>query len=208
MNKKGRISVLIKPAAKGCFTAQRLFASTKLSLFRTKSVMSADKIIQGATPGVLTVQNCYLSYHLVKRNLERADVRVNGHLKQRIDVSKYPALTTDKFTRAEKTLENVNDSFMTRHKDNVMTLVLTLDTSDGQLHAEFLKAAGQVVDEIRWGRVASLFFLTSLLCERLYKEGQGAKIDSMVEWLAQFLDDHVSYWIQQRGGWVSVHVLT
>ena len=85
-----------------------------------------------------------------------------------------------------------------------MKLVLTLDTSDGQLHTEFLKAAGQVVDEIRWGRIASLFFLTSLLAERLMNENQGAKVDALVQWLAQFLNDHVSYWVLQRGGWVSV----
>lgn len=167
--------------------------------------MSADRILQVATPeGVLTVQNSYLAYHLVKRNLDKANVHVNGHLKMKIDTSKHPALASDRFMCAVKTLETANDSFMTRYKDSVMTLVLTLDTSDSQLHTEFLKAAGQAVDEIRWGRIASLFFLTSLLSERLFKEGQGAKIDSMVEWLAQFLNDHVSYWIQQRGGWAAI----
>lgn len=167
--------------------------------------MSMARLLQEGTPeGVLTVQNFYLSYHLVKRNLDSANVHVNGHLKQKIDTSKYPVLTTDRFLRAVNTLENANDSFMTRYRDNVMPLVLTLDTSDGQLHTEFLKAAGQVVDEIRWGRIASLFFLTSLLSERLSNEGQSAKIESMVKWLGQFLNDHVSYWIQQRGGWAAI----
>ena len=186
-------------------------AGSPRSLLSRDLTMSTDPegMVRAATPEVaLTVQNCYLSYHLVRRNLDRAGVRVNGHLKQRIDIAKYPALSTDRFTRAVKTLENANDSFMTRYKDNVMALVLALDTSDGHLHTEFLRAAGQAVDEIRWGRIASLFFLTSLLSERLHKEGQAAKIEPMVEWLAQFLNDHVSHWIQQRGGWVSVHVLS
>ena len=84
-----------------------------------------------------------------------------------------------------------------------MGLVQTMDITDGQLHSEFVKAAGQVVDEIRWGRIASLFFLTSLLAERLIKEEQGSKVESLVMWLAQFLNTHVSSWIEQRGGWVS-----
>lgn len=154
--------------------------------------------------GVLTVQNTYLAYHLVRRNLSRAKVHVNGHLKYDIDSKlSHPAIEGERFKKAVQTLETANDAFMDRHKDNVMQLVLNLDISDSQLHAEFLKAAGQVVDEIRWGRISSLFFLTSLLAERLVNEGHGNKVESLVMWLAQFLNDHVSHWIETRGGWVS-----
>ena len=151
----------------------------------------------------MTVENTYLSYHLVRRALERSNLHVNGYLHFHPSPRFHPILENDKFKQAVRTLEKANDAFMERHKDGVMQLVQTLDTSDGQLHAEFVKAAGQVVDEIRWGRIASLFFLTSLLAERLMKEGHSNKIDSLVMWLAQFLNDHVSAWIVQKGGWVS-----
>ena len=153
--------------------------------------------------GVLTVQNAYLSYYLVRRNLVRAKVHVNGFLRHNADTSSHPSLEGDRFKRAVRALETANDSFMDRHRESVLTLVKNLDISDSQLHTEFLKSAGQVVDEIRWGRIASLFFLTSLLAERLVNEGQGAKIEGLTMWLAQFLNDHVSHWIEARGGWVS-----
>ena len=154
---------------------------------------------------VLTVQNTYLTYHLVRRALNRSNIHVNGHLKQPcISSQQVRAVTEDEgFKRAIGALEVANDMFMDRHKGSVMNLVQTLDITDGQLHSEFVKAAGQVVDEIRWGRIASLFFLTSLLAERLIHEGQGTKVESLVIWLSQFLNSHVSSWIEQRGGWVS-----
>ena len=155
----------------------------------------------GDRNGALTVQNAYLSYHLVRRNLSRAKVHINGFLKQH--TFSHPALESDRFKRAVRALETANDSFMDRHRESVMTLVKNLDISDSQLHPEFVKAAGQVVDEIRWGRIASLFFLTSLLAERLVSEGQGAKLEGLTIWLASFLNDHVSHWIEARGGWVS-----
>ena len=149
----------------------------------------------------IEIQNAYLSYHLVRRALDRAKVHVNGYLQQ----PKTPAAleSNEGFKRVLKALEKANDVFMDRYRESVMTLVETLDISDSQLHTEFLRAAGQIVDEIRWGRIASLFFLTSLLAERLVREGQSAKIESLVTWLAHFLNDHVSPWIEQRGGWVS-----
>lgn len=154
----------------------------------------------------LTVQNAFLVRHLIRRNLNRDKVHVNGYLVNRIDSSQ-AACGDDRFNDAVKTLERANDSFMARHKDDVMKLVLDLDTSDGQLHSEFLKSAGQVVDEIRWGRISSLFFLTSLLAERLINEKQGDKVESLGKWLVQFLNDNVSHWIAHRGGWVSRQLL-
>ena len=153
----------------------------------------------------LTVQSSYLAYHLVRRALEKNHVHVNGYLKQPSALSpEVQAIVEDRgLKKAIGALEAANDVFMQRHKDGVMTLVQTLDITDGQLHSEFVKAAGQVIDEIRWGRIASLFFLTSLLAERLIKEGQGGKVESLVIWLGQFLNSHVSTWIERRGGWVS-----
>ena len=155
----------------------------------------------------LTVQSAYLAYHLVRRALNRNKIHINGHLKQQTIISaQLRAIVEDKdFKKAISALETANDVFMDKHKDGVMSLVQTIDITDGQLHSEFVKAAGQVVDEIRWGRIASLFFLTSLLAERLIKEGQGSKVESLVMWLAQFLNTHVSSWIEQRGGWVSIN---
>ena len=158
-----------------------------------------------AAADVLTVENAYLARHMVRRALTRNNIHINGHLKQEpINSARIRAIVEDvDFRRAILSLETANDVFMDKHKDGVMGLVQTMDIADAQLHSEFVKAAGQVVDEIRWGRIASLFFLTSLLAERLIKEGQGSKVESLVIWLAQFLNTHVSSWIEQRGGWVS-----
>lgn len=158
-----------------------------------------------AAADALTVENAYLARYMVRRALTRNNVHINGHLKQEpIKSARIRAIVEDvDFRRAILALETANDVFMDKHKDGVMGLVQTMDITDGQLHSEFVKAAGQVVDEIRWGRIASLFFLTSLLAERLIKEEQGSKVESLVIWLAQFLNTHVSSWIEQRGGWVS-----
>lgn len=163
-----------------------------------------EKVLGSCIADVLTVQNAYLSYHLVRRNLVKNNIHVNGHLPEPNSyILSHPALQDEGFKRAVRTLENANDAFMTRHKASVMKLVKDLDTSDGHLHSEFLKSAGQVVDEIRWGRISSLFFLTSLLAERLINEGQAGKVEGLVEWLAEFLNDNVKDWIAQKGGWVS-----
>lgn len=159
-----------------------------------------------AGASALTVENAYLARHLVRRALSRNNIHINGHLKQQtITSAQLRAIVEDQdFQKAVAALEKANDVFMDKHKNGVMSLVQTVDITDGQLHSEFVKAAGQVVDEIRWGRIASLFFLTSLLAERLINEGQGSKVEGLVIWLAQFLDSHVSSWIEQRGGWAAI----
>ena len=161
-----------------------------------------EKMLRASVAGgALTVQNSYLSYHLIRRNLKNNRVHLNGYLH---DVNfRNPAIEGEVFEEVLSTLEGANDDFMRVHKDSVMRLVLELDTSDGQLHSEFLRSASQIVDEIRWGRICSLFFLASLLAERLIKEGQGAQVEALIVWLAQFLNDNVKDWIAERGGWVS-----
>ena len=142
--------------------------------------------------GKLAVQNAYLAYHLVRRNLVNNNVDVSSLPTTALS---HPALEEETFKRAVCILEKANDH---------AAALTHLDISDTCLHSEFSKLANAVLrDEIRWGRIASLFFRTSLLALKLIREGRGAAVNSLVSRLVQLLDDSVAHWITKEGGWVS-----
>lgn len=150
-------------------------------------------------------KSAFLAHHMVYYMLNDAGIALNG-FRDSAHRRPHVLLSEESFKTAVDTLEKTCKYMKRKHSDEISGLVRTLDISDAYLHQNFQKAAKMLMnDDIRWGRVASLFFFTSVLAERLYREGNASKIESLIGWLTVFLNDTVVPWVsQQRGDWVSV----
>ena len=175
----------------------------KAALLTTISVAEPDDGIER-----IKVQNGYVSYHITYYLLKESGIRLNGYATSGNGNSsrlKNQMLRDSGVRDAIETLETSCKQMKTKYYTEIGEMVKTLDISDTQLYSSFQQSAVSLMDgDVRWGRIAVLVFFTSVLAERLHKERQGHKINSLIGWLTEFLNDNTSMWILEKGGWVSI----
>ncbi len=92
-------------------------------------------------------------------------------------------------------------------KDDEMSgLVGTLDITDSQLCSNYHSVSEYIMaEEIRFGRIASLFFFTYALSKCLHGEGRQKETQSLVDWLTAFLNERIAPWLVQnhQGDWAA-----
>ena len=148
----------------------------------------------------LKMQNAFLSYKVLKvmlsaDNLHRQENRFT-----------HEVINEPGFQGAVETLEKSCHCLKREKLDEMDNLVGTLDISDAHLYTSFLSVSKHLMqDDIRFGRIGSLFFFTYVLCRRLYSEGRQKEVDSVIDWLAAFLDDKIAPWLvkNHHGSWVN-----
>ena len=151
----------------------------------------------------LKMQNRYLAITNTKNMLRAANL--NGLQRHPDSRFTHEVINEAGFKEAVATLEKSCIMLKDAKEDEFGTLVATLDITDSQLYANYQRVSQHLMaDEIRFGRIASLFFFTYVLSKRLHKEGRQREIKSVMDWLTAFLDDTIAPWlIQNHGGnWV------
>ena len=153
-------------------------------------------------------QSAMIAQHMIYHLLREQGIRLNGYTAGN-GHSTHIRISRERSVReAIATLETSCAEMRHKYIREIEGLVNTLDISETQVYPSFLESCTKLMDDdIRWGRIAVLFFFSSVLAERLHREGQVAKIESLVGWLTTFIDDNLSQWILEHGGWVSVRVL-
>lgn len=152
-------------------------------------------------------QNQLISYHMVYYLLKEDSIRLNGYSNGNGHSNHMKTLmVNDKgFKDAISTLETSCIDLKVKHLRELEELVKELDISDSKLYSDYRESCDRLMDDdVRWGRITVLFFFTSILAKRLYTEGKTNKIQSLVGWQTQFLDDVAAQWILEHGGWVSM----
>ena len=150
----------------------------------------------------LQIQNAYLA-HTVVCNLLRSDHLQTPHGKH----FAHEVISEPGFKDSVTTLEEACCYMKESCEAEVVTFVSQLDTSDPQICQTFQQVVNSLMDkEIKFGRIASLFFFTYLLCKRLYLEGKQGNIEHVVNCLSRFLDERVSPWLVEKhnGRWEAI----
>ena len=122
------------------------------------------------------------------------------------DVSKeHPCIKDEAFQSARRQIADACCYIQRQHGEEIAELCAKLDISDEQLQANFVEALDVTWKEPRnWGRFVSLFVAAYYICERIYTEEKSEKkINSVIGWLAQYLETQVVPWIVDHGGFVS-----
>ena len=174
----------------------------------TSTLMTGDKNKQqNSRLNILNVQNCYLSYHVI-RNLLRAD-NLNGLHRYRNESRFIHEIVNEKgFREGLETIEKVCKKCKEDGREKEMdSMISTLDLSDASLCSNYQLICHHLMsDRIRFGRIGLLFFFTFILCKRLHRDGRQKHVESVIDWLAEFLNEAVSPWLirHHNGQWVSV----
>ena len=173
--------------------------SKRMSTSRKTNGLSVDQ--------ELKVQSAYLCYHLFYYILKEEGIKMNGYAssdEHDPPPNDMPCLTGAEFQDTYETIKRNCMYMISQHRDEMITLVKNLDIRDSTLQSSFMKVASTIIaEEVRWGRIMALFVFTAMLGVRLHTEGQQHKIEGLPQWLAMFISDNVSEWLQRTpGGWV------
>lgn len=104
------------------------------------------------------------------------------------------------------TMRDKGDEFEDLYKVQFQDLVEQLHVTHDTCYPMF-KA---VVEELfqggtNWGRVVALFAFSGSLATRCVEKGMAGLVDSIVDWVTQFIEQDLRQWIDQHGGWVGYH---
>nr|XP_057936594.1 bcl-2-like protein 1 [Doryrhamphus excisus] len=56
-------------------------------------------------------------------------------------------------------------------------------------------------DGVNWGRVAGFFAFGGIISVKCAERGLSELVHSIVDWMTDYLDEHIDPWIQSHGGW-------
>ena len=164
-----------------------------------KRMQKKDDVVQ---------QALYLAAAIPEFLLSEEDIRMNGFI--RTPKGAFPelppleCLKTKEFLTARGNLLAGCHYIKRKHGKELEEMCAKFDISDEQLCSNFRTLMNTVWEEpLNWGRLVSLFVVTNVLLERLYREGHQRKMESVLSWFGTFLRDHAVPWIRERGGWVS-----
>jgi len=152
-------------------------------------------------------QTSYLAKAIPLYLLSEKGIRINEFTQTPKGVFPEPpeCFKTEDFLTARSNLVTGCHYIKRKHGKELEEMCSKLDLSDEQLYSTFRTLMNTVWEEpLNWGRLVSIFVVTSVLLERLYREGhQQRKMESVLSWFGTFLRDHAAPWIRERGGWVS-----
>lgn len=154
---------------------------------------------------ILRTQNAYLSFYVI-RNMLRADDLNGLHCRLSANVFTHEVIVESGVRDVAVTIENACTRLKPFAEEEMEALLQTLDISDSKLCNNYQRVARLLMTEnISFGRVVVLFFFTYVLCKRLHRDGRPRLIESVVDWLTEFLSDTISPWLvnHHHGQWVS-----
>ena len=119
-----------------------------------------------------------------------------------------PQVTVDdhSFLKAVDTIRDATKLLLRDNGDEMRQLSTALNTSDGHLYSSYLAMARSAIgSDIRWGRIVALMGFTGIVAARLAKEHEAEKVGSLLGWERTFMCETCHDWIEDCGGWVSLH---
>jgi len=91
---------------------------------------------------------------------------------------------------------------LSMHRDQLRTELNQLDVSPSALCASYHQLANGLFEGgCNWGKVVMLFTASSLIAARLYLDGHVELIESIKEWLIEFIRSRCKDWVLQHDGW-------
>ncbi|XP_034543962.1 bcl-2-like protein 1 [Notolabrus celidotus] len=77
-----------------------------------------------------------------------------------------------------------------------------LDITPDTAYHSFKSVMDEVFkDGVNWGRIVGLFAFGGVLCVECVQKGMGELVSRIADWMTIYLDEHISSWIQNQGGW-------
>lgn len=164
----------------------------------------------------------YISYKLSQRNYSTSLLRpenaggrtegdrtnpatTNGLLVNSRNGSGHPGTSLTPCSGIEAVKAALRDSadefelrFTQAFSDLSSQLVITPDTA----YNSFKSVMDEVFkDGVNWGRIVGLFAFGGALCVECVEKNMSELVSRIADWMTMYLDEHISPWIQNQGGW-------
>ena len=154
----------------------------------------------------LKIQNTYLAYYVL-RNMLKSDNVQGIYCPRYTNLFTHEVVVESGVREVEATIERACINLKPIAKEEMESLLDTFDIRDTHLCNNYQRVARLLMTEkINFGRIVMLFFFTYVLCKRLHNDCRSRVMESVVEWLAEFLCDTVNPWLldHHQGKWVSL----
>ena len=106
--------------------------------------------------------------------------------------------------QVEMTMRALGQEFENRYSEVFQGMCNQLHISPDTAHPTFLAIVNELFsDGIKWGRVVALFSFGGSLAVQCVEKEMPPLVDQIVDWVADYVDQHLISWIIEQGGWVS-----
>lgn len=134
-----------------------------------------------------TIVEDYIRYCLAKKGL-------NWHNGQR-DVTP---------NEIQQAMRAMGDEFETRFS-NSFDMINRLEITPDTAYQTFRAIVTEIfADGVNWGRVVALFGFGGKLSVKCVQQNMPQLVNSIVDWVSDYVDTNLKSWITSNNGWVSV----
>lgn len=90
-----------------------------------------------------------------------------------------------------------------QHEQLFQQICFRVDLSDFQAQKNFISIAQEIFNnEVNWGRIVSLIAFAGVVAHHFVVEGRPDMVCEVIQWLLDFIREHLILWIIENGGWV------
>ncbi len=153
----------------------------------------------------ISIQNRYLSFTVIVDMLKEDNLNGLHRQTQKDSRFTHEVINKPEFKDALCKLKDTIRHWKDKQEAEMDSMVGALNTTDTHLCSSYHTVANHLMaDEINFGRIGSMFFFTYVLSKRLHRQGRQREIESVVDWLAVFLDEKITPWLlrNHNGQWV------
>ena len=154
----------------------------------------------------LKLQNAYLAFFFI-RDMLKSDGVQELHCRLNTTLFTHEVVVESGVRDVLATIEKACTHLKPIAEEEMESLLDTFDMTDTHLCSNYQRVSKLLMTEkINFGRIVSLFFFTYVLCKRLHNDCRSRVMESVVEWLTEFLCDTVNPWLldHHQGKWVSL----
>ena len=105
--------------------------------------------------------------------------------------------------RVQLTLRTLGDEFEQRYTEVFEEMCNQLHITPNTAHPTFVAIVNELFsDGVKWGRVVALFAFGGSLAVQCCEREMPLLLDQIVDWISDYVDNHLQSWIVENGGWV------
>jgi hypothetical protein len=105
----------------------------------------------------------------------------------------------------DETIRKLSKEFEERYEQVFNDACGQIFVTPDNAQTQFLVAAQTLfADGVNWGRVIGLLALSGSLASQCVQKEMPGMVDKIIGWTAQYIDQNITSWIVEHGGWAGL----
>lgn len=105
----------------------------------------------------------------------------------------------------QQAMRAMGDEFETRFSHSFDDMISRLEITPDTAYQTFRTIVTEIfADGVNWGRVVALFGFGGKLSVKCVQQNMPQLVNSIVDWVSDYVDTNLKSWIAANNGWVSV----